>query len=144
MKDNEMRHVIHDTRICSGQCPRRDVTVRYGLQGHTNIPPPQTYKCKKKCGNSLEIKIATVLQFRNVIFSWYNKKKQSIWLQSRWMLLCIAVPTFRRALLPPFARQDECTFDWNVDANVPNYTVPYPNLHSSDRNSALTLYMRPR
>jgi hypothetical protein len=26
MKDNEMRHVIHDTRISSGQCPRRDVT----------------------------------------------------------------------------------------------------------------------
>jgi hypothetical protein len=40
MKDNEMRHVIHDTRISCGQCPRRDVTVRYGLQGHTNIPPP--------------------------------------------------------------------------------------------------------
>jgi hypothetical protein len=38
--DNEMRHVIHDTRISSGQCPRRDVTVRYGLQGHTNTPPP--------------------------------------------------------------------------------------------------------
>jgi hypothetical protein len=40
MKDNEMRHVIHDTRISSGQCPWRDVTVQYGLQGHTNIPPP--------------------------------------------------------------------------------------------------------
>jgi hypothetical protein len=40
MKDNEMRHVLHDTGISSGQCPRRDVTVRYGLQGHTNIPPP--------------------------------------------------------------------------------------------------------
>jgi hypothetical protein len=40
MKDNEMRHVMHDTLISSGQCPRRDVTVRYGLQGHTNIPPP--------------------------------------------------------------------------------------------------------
>jgi hypothetical protein len=25
-------------RISSGQCPRRDVTVRYGLQGHTDIP----------------------------------------------------------------------------------------------------------
>jgi hypothetical protein len=46
MKDNEMRHVIHDTRISSGQCPRRDVTVRYGLKGHTNIPPPETYKCQ--------------------------------------------------------------------------------------------------
>jgi hypothetical protein len=30
MKDNEMRHVIHYTRNSSGQCPRRDVTVRYG------------------------------------------------------------------------------------------------------------------
>jgi hypothetical protein len=39
MKDNEMRHVRHDTRISSGQCSRRHVTVRYGLQGHTNIPP---------------------------------------------------------------------------------------------------------
>jgi hypothetical protein len=38
MKDNEMRHVIHDTRISNG--PRRDVTVRYSLQGHTNILPP--------------------------------------------------------------------------------------------------------
>jgi hypothetical protein len=28
------------TRISSGQGPRHDVTVRYGLQGHTNIPPP--------------------------------------------------------------------------------------------------------
>jgi hypothetical protein len=40
MKDNEMRHVIRDTRISSSRCPRRDVTVRYGLQGHTNIVPP--------------------------------------------------------------------------------------------------------
>jgi hypothetical protein len=39
MKDNELRHVIHDTRISSGQCPRRDVTVRYGLQGHTEYTP---------------------------------------------------------------------------------------------------------
>jgi hypothetical protein len=40
MKDNRMRHMIHDTCISSGQCPRRDVTVRYVLQGHKNIPPP--------------------------------------------------------------------------------------------------------
>jgi hypothetical protein len=45
---NEMRHAIHDTRISSGQCPRRDVTVRYGLQGHTEYTPRRkTYICQK-------------------------------------------------------------------------------------------------
>jgi hypothetical protein len=43
MKDNEMRHVVHDTRISSGQCPRRDVTVRYGLQGHTEYTPEERH-----------------------------------------------------------------------------------------------------
>jgi hypothetical protein len=43
MKDNEMRHVIHDTRISSGQCPRRDVTVRYGFQGHTEYTPEERH-----------------------------------------------------------------------------------------------------
>jgi hypothetical protein len=43
MKDNEMRHVIHDTIISSGQCPRRDVTVRYGLQGHTQYIPEERH-----------------------------------------------------------------------------------------------------
>jgi hypothetical protein len=35
--------VIHDTRISSGQCPRRDVTVRYGLQGHTEYTPEERH-----------------------------------------------------------------------------------------------------
>jgi hypothetical protein len=43
MKDNEMRHVIHGTRISSGQCPRRDITVRYGLQGHTGYTPEERH-----------------------------------------------------------------------------------------------------
>jgi hypothetical protein len=43
MKDNEMRHVIHDTLISNGQCPRRDVTVRYGLQGHTEYTPEEKH-----------------------------------------------------------------------------------------------------
>jgi hypothetical protein len=43
MKDNEMRHVIHDTRNSSGQCPRRDVTVRYGLQVHTEYTPEERH-----------------------------------------------------------------------------------------------------
>jgi hypothetical protein len=43
MKNNEMRHVIDDTRISSGQCPRRDVTVRYGLQGHTEYTPEERH-----------------------------------------------------------------------------------------------------
>jgi hypothetical protein len=43
-----MRHVIHDIRISSGQCPRRDVTVRYGLQGHTEYTPRgKTYTCQR-------------------------------------------------------------------------------------------------
>jgi hypothetical protein len=46
MKDNEMRHVIHDTRISSGQCPQRDITVRYGLQGHTKKTSGKTYTCQ--------------------------------------------------------------------------------------------------
>jgi hypothetical protein len=48
MKDNEMRHVIHDTRISSGQCPRRDVTVRYGIQGHTKKTSGRTYTCQNE------------------------------------------------------------------------------------------------
>jgi hypothetical protein len=48
MKDNETRHVIHDTRISSGQCPRRDVTVRYGLQGHTEYTPEERHIHVKK------------------------------------------------------------------------------------------------
>jgi hypothetical protein len=72
------------------------------------------------------------------------QKNKVFWLHSSRISLCTAVPTFRTALLPPFARQDEGTFDWNVDANVPNYTVPYPSLHSSSSNSTLTLYVRPR
>jgi hypothetical protein len=43
IKDNEMRNVIHDTRISSGQCPRRDVTVRYDLQGHTEYTPEKRH-----------------------------------------------------------------------------------------------------
>jgi hypothetical protein len=43
MKDNEMRYVIHDTRISSGQCPRRDVTVWYGLQGHMEYTPEERH-----------------------------------------------------------------------------------------------------
>jgi hypothetical protein len=43
MKDNEMRQVIHDTGISNGQCPRRDVTVRYGLQGHTEYTPEERH-----------------------------------------------------------------------------------------------------
>jgi hypothetical protein len=38
-----MRHVIHDTLISSGQCPQRDVTVRYGLQGHTEYTPEERH-----------------------------------------------------------------------------------------------------
>jgi hypothetical protein len=38
-----MRHVIHDTRISSGQCSRRDVTVRYGLQGHKEYTPEERH-----------------------------------------------------------------------------------------------------
>jgi hypothetical protein len=42
-----MLHVIHDTRISSGQCPRRDVTVRYGLQGHMEYTSREkTYTCQ--------------------------------------------------------------------------------------------------
>jgi hypothetical protein len=48
MKDNEMRHVIHDTSISSGQCPRRDVTVGYGLQGYTKKTSGKTYTCQKE------------------------------------------------------------------------------------------------
>jgi hypothetical protein len=47
MKVNEMSHVIHDTRISSDQFPRRDVTVRYGLQGHTKKTSGKTYTCQK-------------------------------------------------------------------------------------------------
>jgi hypothetical protein len=44
----EMRHVIHDTRISNGQCFRRDVTVRYGLQGHAKKTSGKTYTCQNK------------------------------------------------------------------------------------------------
>jgi hypothetical protein len=43
MKDNEMRHMIHNTRISSSQCPRRYVTVQYGLQGHTEYTPEERH-----------------------------------------------------------------------------------------------------
>jgi hypothetical protein len=47
-----MRHVIHDTRISSGHCPRRNVTVRYGLQGHTEYTPEERHihVNKEYCG----------------------------------------------------------------------------------------------
>jgi hypothetical protein len=56
MKDNisrsfEMRHVIHDTRISSGQWPRCDVTNgtcgSQDFQGHTKKTPTKAYSCQK-------------------------------------------------------------------------------------------------
>jgi hypothetical protein len=55
MKDNEMRHVIHDTRISSSQCPRRDVMVWYGLQGHTEYTPEERHIHVNMCINSTVI-----------------------------------------------------------------------------------------
>jgi hypothetical protein len=42
----EMRHVIHDTRISSGQCPRRDVTVRF-TRSYGIYPRGKTHTCQK-------------------------------------------------------------------------------------------------
>jgi hypothetical protein len=58
MKDNEMRHVIHDTHFSSGQCARRDVTVRYGLQGHAEYTPEERHiHVKNSITSSLNLPI---------------------------------------------------------------------------------------
>jgi hypothetical protein len=60
MKDNEMRHMIHYTRVSSGQCTRRDVTVRCGLQGHTKKTNGKTYTCQNSCTYGQEPRLGEV------------------------------------------------------------------------------------
>jgi hypothetical protein len=76
IKDNvsrsfKMRHVIHNTRISSGQWPRCDVTNgtrgSRGFQGHTKKAPTKTYTCQKNWESQCIISNVSVFSSVNSI-----------------------------------------------------------------------------